>query len=167
MAIGLLALALGSCQGEPRTEAQASAEQPRQALAAATDPVNVAAAATPGQSAADYQDGAVAKYPLQSNPLAGCSLCHVDVEDQFVGSGHFPEQVGCQTCHGPSAEHLADENNEVPPDELFARGDVDRLCAECHECGRSYRAEPATDPAREPRVCTDCHSPHNLAQVTP
>jgi hypothetical protein len=95
------------------------------------------------------------RYPLQENPLAGCSLCHVDVEDEFVGSSHFAEKVGCTTCHGPSEGHLADENNEVKPDQVFARKDVDRLCGACHECGRPEKAA-----ARAP-LCTDCHGHHD------
>jgi len=105
------------------------------------------------------------KYPLQPNPLAGCSLCHVDVEDEYVGTMHFKESVGCKTCHGPSKSHLADENNEVKPDEAFARKNVDRLCSECHDCDRP-------DPIRTPKgkdkkslVCIDCHGHHDQKLV--
>jgi hypothetical protein len=104
------------------------------------------------------------RYPLQDNPLAGCSLCHVDIEDEFVVSKHFDEKIGCKTCHGPSEEHLADENNEVKPDELFARSDVDRLCGVCHDCGREEERQPTPGREGEPEVCTDCHGPHDLAR---
>jgi hypothetical protein len=101
-------------------------------------------------------------YPLQENPLAGCSLCHVDVEDEFVRTRHFKEQIGCKTCHGPSEAHLADENNEIKPDELFARKDIDELCQRCHECGRSNAAETPTNKDKQPLVCIDCHGHHTL-----
>jgi len=94
-----------------------------------------------------------------ANPLAGCTLCHVDIEDEYVGSTHYNEGVACTKCHGPSEGHLADENNEIKPDELFAREDVDRLCGVCHDCPRP---EPDKPPA-EPKVCTDCHGPHDVA----
>lgn len=102
------------------------------------------------------------KYPLQDNPLAGCPLCHVDIEDQFVGGIHFQQKVGCRTCHGPSEGHIADENNEVKPDELFARENVDRLCGRCHECSRSVPEEPELTQDGQVKVCIDCHGPHDL-----
>jgi len=101
------------------------------------------------------------KYPPQPNPLAGCSLCHVDVEDEYVGTAHFKERVGCKTCHGPSKGHLADENNEVKPDEMFARKDVDRLCAECHECDRPEATKTPKGKDQKPLVCIDCHGHHD------
>jgi hypothetical protein len=117
-------------------------------------------AATPAESSRGV--AVTMKYPLQENPLAGCSLCHVDVEDEFVRTRHFKEQIGCKTCHGPSEAHLADENNEIKPDELFARKDVDELCQRCHECGRSNVAETPTNKAKQPLVCIDCHGHHTL-----
>ena len=103
------------------------------------------------------------EYPLQENPLAGCSICHVDIEDQFVGSLHFKEKVGCKTCHGPSEGHLADENNEVKPDEVYARKDVDRLCGRCHECARPKPSDPEVAAAQRQKVCIDCHGAHDVA----
>ena len=101
------------------------------------------------------------KYPLQPNPLAGCSLCHVDVEDEYVGTEHFKESVGCKTCHGPSKGHLADENNEVKPDEMFARKNVDRLCAECHDCDRPEPTKTLKGKDKNAPVCIDCHGHHD------
>lgn len=108
----------------------------------------------------------LAKYPLQDNPLAGCSICHVDVEDEFVGNKHFEQKVGCQTCHGPSEGHLADENNEVKPDRLFTRKNVDQLCGPCHECGRPNTRDSAVGADGQPMVCTDCHGYHDLSFKT-
>lgn len=98
-------------------------------------------------------------YPLQTNPMAGCSICHVDVEDVFVGSAHFKSKIGCKTCHGPSKEHLADENNEVKPDRLPTRKDMDSFCSTCHDCSRPEMENPSA------RICTDCHGHHNPARV--
>ena len=96
---------------------------------------------------------------IEANPLGGCVACHVDVEDELNKSIHLVEEVGCVECHGPSDGHVRDENNEVPPDEVFARKDVDRLCGECHKCSRP-KVEP---PPPDHKVCTDCHQPHSLA----
>jgi len=149
-------LAAGAPAGSP--EAEANEER-----AAPHDP----ALPNPGQGDAQTAEAAdpLPEYPLQDNPLAGCSLCHVDVEDEFVGTLHFEEKVGCSTCHGPSEAHLADENNEVKPDEVFARENVDRLCGRCHECPRPKSEKLELTPAGEPKVCTDCHGPHDLAMV--
>jgi hypothetical protein len=111
----------------------------------------------------DSKPDASAEYPLQDNPLAGCSLCHVDIEDEFLGSLHFEEKVGCITCHGPSEGHVADENNEVKPDEVFARPDVDRLCERCHECSRPKPEKPELTEDGRRKVCIDCHGSHDVA----
>ena len=96
------------------------------------------------------------------NPLAGCQQCHVDIEDEYSPSLHFKEKVACTECHGPSNGHLADENNEVKPDELFARKDVDRLCGRCHECERPAEVKRIPKSSPEHKVCTDCHGHHDL-----
>ena len=108
-----------------------------------------------GQDACPSKAGAA-----DENPLAGCTMCHIDVEDEFVGGLHYNEKVGCKKCHGPSEGHVADENNEVKPDELFARKHVDRLCGTCHECPRPKEPKPA--PAEPRKVCTECHAAHEF-----
>ena len=88
-----------------------------------------------------------------------CGTCHVDVVDDFAGSLHQAEDVGCVECHGPSEGHVEDENNEVKPEEVFARADVDRLCGECHRCpDPAAKREPG--PGEKHKVCIDCHGPH-------
>ena len=94
--------------------------------------------------------------PAEPNPLAGCVQCHVDVSDKFEGGTHHREEVTCIDCHGPSEGHLADENNEVKPDEVFARADVGRLCSECHDCDRLLPDKPTA----KRKVCIDCHGSH-------
>ena len=117
--------------------------------------------------AAKPKDAPAPKPEVKKNPLAGCQQCHVDIEDEFMPSVHFEEKVACTECHGPSKGHLADENNEVKPDEIFARKDVDRLCERCHECERP--ADPKPVPSSSPgyKVCIDCHGPHDLARKEP
>ena len=129
--------------------------------AAATKAKPPAGEESPENASADTRS--TGEYPLQDNPLAGCSLCHVDVEDEFLGSKHFEEKVGCRTCHGPSEGHVADENNDVKPDEVFAREDVDQLCVFCHECSRPDKSKPVKTADGTPKVCIECHGQHNLA----
>jgi len=130
---------------------------------AVPEPVPVPVEEDPAEEDA-AEDGPVNENPTEKNPLAGCQQCHVDIEDEYAPSLHFKQKVSCKDCHGPSEGHLADENNEVKPDEVFARKDVDRLCAKCHECSRPTAAE---SPADRSKVCTDCHGPHDLARVPP
>ena len=142
-------------QHETAKSPQPDAAQPPEASSDAT-PATAEMGDAP--SAGKYPE-----YPLQDNPLAGCTLCHVDIEDEFVGSLHFEEKVGCTTCHGPSAGHAADENNEVKPDEMFARPVVDRLCEVCHECPRPEPEAPELTADGRRKVCIDCHGPHDVA----
>ncbi len=90
-----------------------------------------------------------------SDPFNGCDMCHVDAADEVVGTIHQDEGVGCVKCHGRSDEHVRDENNEVKPDRLFTRENIDKFCERCHDCERPLTSEP------EP-VCTTCHGPHTL-----
>ena len=98
----------------------------------------------------------------QGNPLAGCTMCHVDVEDRLVGSPHFESKIGCKTCHGASEGHVADENNNVKPERVFARNEVDRLCAICHDCSRPQEKRGRQRTALTEPVCIDCHGHHDL-----
>jgi formate-dependent nitrite reductase cytochrome c552 subunit len=96
----------------------------------------------------------------EKNPLAGCLQCHVNVEKKFVKSLHFKKKISCTDCHGPSQGHVADENNDVKPDQVFARKDVDRLCSKCHDCGRTITAAEKALPADKRQVCSQCHRAH-------
>jgi hypothetical protein len=98
-----------------------------------------------------------------ANPLAGCTICHVDIEKAFAGSTHERKGVGCIKCHGPSDGHVGDENNNVKPDQVFARKDVDRECGRCHACSRPA-APAAALPAAKPPVCTGCHGSHKVVR---
>jgi len=99
---------------------------------------------------------------LEEKSADGCALCHVDVADEMHGTPHHGEEIGCVDCHGESRAHVRDENNDVKPDEIFARADVDRACRECHDCSRV----PAEDtPPAARRVCTDCHGVHRFERL--
>lgn len=96
-----------------------------------------------------------------------CTTCHVDIRDQLRGGGHDKNSISCVECHGASERHARNENNDVKPDQRFARPDVDRVCGDCHECSR---AESATQTAPTTFICTDCHPAHkfpNLAAPPP
>lgn len=156
---------------EEPVDAEPAPEPPADEPAEATpgeEPAADAAPATPEEppsdqaAEAEMDEGDV----LERNPLAGCELCHVDVEDEFAPSPHFAEKVACVDCHGLSEGHAADENNEVKPDVVFNRENTDPLCEECHGCSRPEDSRPAEAPPQGPAVCTDCHGHHDLALTT-
>ena len=95
----------------------------------------------------------------EPNPLAGCVMCHVDVEYEYVGSPHFAKQMGCRQCHGPSEGHIADENNDVKPDGVFNKENVEDLCGTCHPV--SAGPELSFSSGSHALGCTDCHGYHD------
>ena len=55
--------------------------------------------------------------------------------------------------------------NEVKPDELFARKDVDRLCSECHDCSRPIPRGWSDLPLDKRQVCSECHRSHGFGKA--
>jgi len=139
----LLPAALASCRHEA-VDPPAARPAPGVTVPAARAVVQVSPAATPA-----------------ANPFGGCDTCHVDIEDEFAGTAHHAEGVGCVECHGPSDGHIADENNDVLPDRLHTRNDIDPFCTKCHECSRPPATEAQSSEAK-PKVCIDCHGAHDL-----
>lgn len=91
-----------------------------------------------------------------------CTTCHVNIRDQLRDGGHDKASISCVDCHGASERHARNENNEIKPDQVFARKDVDRVCGDCHEC---ERAASATDAAPSNFVCTECHPAHKFPNL--
>jgi hypothetical protein len=102
---------------------------------------------------------------VDENPFAGCDMCHIDIVDELAGTKHEAEGVGCIKCHGPSRSHTQDENNEVKPDMVFVREDIDMFCSGCHQCSRPPATAPSTKPLSAQMVCTDCHGVHKIRRT--
>ena len=98
--------------------------------------------------------------PAGDNPMTGCAMCHIDVDDEFADSKHKAEGIDCAVCHGLSVAHSKDENNEVKPDRMIARNEIDAFCGDCHPCTRPNAAALATQPIAKHKVCIDCHDTH-------
>jgi formylglycine-generating enzyme required for sulfatase activity len=88
-----------------------------------------------------------------------CSRCHVAQVLEWSASRHTKANTVCQTCHGPSTAHVANERNEVKPDRRPQGAAIATLCATCHTGGC-----PKT---RESANCQSCHHPHALVNPTP
>ncbi|MCZ2148926.1 MAG: cytochrome c3 family protein [Bryobacterales bacterium] len=85
-----------------------------------------------------------------------CSRCHVVQVLEWSASKHPAAGTGCQSCHGKSEGHVANERNEVKPDRL-PHGDreVALLCASCHAAGCPKTSKTSG--------CSSCHHAHALS----
>jgi hypothetical protein len=92
--------------------------------------------------------------------MGWCMTCHIDVRDEVAGGAHEKNDVSCGECHGASERHARDENNDIKPDQVFARRDVDEACGDCHACSRPAAIATASSDL----VCTDCHAAHKFAR---
>ena len=99
--------------------------------------------------------------PPNRPALSGCVVCHVDVADEIKGSLHEKGGIGCTTCHGHSKAHVQDENNEVKPDRVFPRHEIDPFCTGCHLDSCAHAQTKHLGPPATPRkTCANCHGAH-------
>jgi len=86
----------------------------------------------------------------------GEESCHKTIYSIWKGSGH--KTVNCETCHGPSEEHVSNVRISPTP-----ANDSRDFCGLCH-FKRAARPEgfPQIDPEihGENLKCTYCHNPH-------
>ncbi len=135
----------------------------------------VAAMAAPPLSLDGYRDEKLPEAPHDSAGLEGinenCFVCHGNYRTEAMVLSHAKEKVGCVKCHGPSLPHQRDEDHRTPPDKMYGRDDVDKMCQDCHEehdvpavkvLNRwRERCPQRTEPKEI--VCTDCHNEHRLS----
>jgi hypothetical protein len=106
-----------------------------------------------------FRTGAIADNQTRSPLYAGrdaCAECHGEVAEALAGDAH--SGVGCESCHGALATHVADPDASKP-----ALPDASGLCALCHqELAARPAGHPQVDVAAhaEGEACTDCHAPH-------
>jgi formylglycine-generating enzyme required for sulfatase activity len=86
-----------------------------------------------------------------------CSRCHVVSVLEWQISAHVAAGTNCQSCHGPSAAHVANERNEVSPDRIPRGTAADGLCSTCHTQGCPSTMQTAN--------CLDCHNQHSLTKT--
>lgn len=108
----------------------------------------------PASQAATATDALDTRRP-QFKQAGVCARCHVISVLEWGISGHVAAETNCQSCHGPSRPHVANERNEIKPDRL-PRGaqSIKRLCFECHEAG-------CPNTLKVDR-CHECHHVHAL-----
>ena len=99
-----------------------------------------------------------------------CYVCHLNFKFEELAARHAAAGVGCQTCHGPSDAHIADESwswggKGTPPDRMYPRDKINESCLHCHKSTLSRQAEHQkilSRPVQTNTVCTDCHGNHRL-----
>jgi len=112
--------------------------------------------------------------PTRPSGYAGsetCKTCHEDVYKQhFENTPHFKTTLkdghGCESCHGPGAEHVAGggDVSKIISFKNLSRQDSSARCLSCH--GESHeQAHYAQSPHANNDVgCLDCHSPHHAQE---
>ncbi len=97
-----------------------------------------------------------------------CQVCHLNFDTEPLADVHAKVGVGCDDCHGESLEHADDEDNDTPPDIMFAKDEINDACmhTNCHP-----RVELEKEAGHRPffakvdvenKYCTDCHGEHRL-----
>ena len=88
-----------------------------------------------------------------------CARCHVVSVLEWGISGHRIAATTCQSCHGRSAGHVANERNEIKPQRLPRGANIaGQLCLTCHKKGC-----PET---QKVQTCQQCHHVHALIHPT-
>jgi len=110
--------------------------------------------------------------PREAADNSFCYVCHLNYENEKekLVTVHEPEGVGCETCHGMSAQHSQDEDSLVPPDVIFASNKVASFCIQCHEKRDLLEGDEAHEKffagETEPdKTCTNCHDMKHSLKV--
>ena len=93
--------------------------------------------AAPPLSLDGYRDEKLPEAPHDSASLDGinenCFVCHGNYRTEPLVLSHSKKKVGCIQCHGQSLPHQRDEDHRTPPDKMYGREGVDKMCQACHE----------------------------------
>ena len=81
-----------------------------------------------------------------------CYVCHINYTDEKLNAVHTAVGVGCETCHGISDTHSADEDGLLAPDIMWPTRRINRRCMTCHSRD-SLLAKPK--PAAQHRAVLD------------
>ena len=141
------------CRNAPLEEASTSA--PSESEPVVDDNASTKVAANEVGAEASTSVVAVAESSNVDMPQAGvCSRCQLVSVLVWDGSEHVDAGTSCQECHGTSAGHVANERNEVKPDQLPRGEAIAGLCSDCHEDGCPETSKVAD--------CQSCHHVHAL-----
>jgi hypothetical protein len=97
----------------------------------------------------------IAARPVSFAGHQTCETCHSEVLDVKAKGKHA--RVGCESCHGPLANHADDLS--ITPQKL----DVAVLCVRCHEASTAkpkWFPQVASEDHSSGVPCDTCHQPH-------
>jgi DmsE family decaheme c-type cytochrome len=137
----------------------------------------VAAGPAQGQSKDSSQEKAAAA-PSQNSGYAGaeaCKTCHEEIYNGWERTPHWktmlntkggPSHQGCEGCHGPAANHVADpsDTSGLFRFEKATAKEVNDRCLTCHASGSKQMHAINSVHARNDVSCTSCHSPHHAVE---
>jgi DmsE family decaheme c-type cytochrome len=112
--------------------------------------------------------------PADAAQYAGsdvCMTCHEDVyKKQFADTPHFQttkkDGQGCESCHGPGAEHVAGggDKTKIVRFADLSRSESSKRCLECHGEAHAQRHFGSSAHSGNDVGCLDCHSPHHAKE---
>ena len=127
---------------------------------AAAAPVSTAPATSVPSSAASAYAGAGA-----------CSTCHAAEYKSWKNSAHWNQTYkeggiakhGCEDCHGPAADHVADpsDTSKLFLFEKASTKDINQRCLTCHASGTEHMNAINSEHSKSNVSCISCHSPHH------
>jgi len=110
--------------------------------------------------------------PVDASQYVGsdtCMGCHEDVyKNQFEGTPHIQTTKknghGCESCHGPGAEHVAGGGDKTKIIRFadIPRAEASQRCLECHGESNAHHKFRTSAHAGNDVGCLDCHSPHHF-----
>jgi DmsE family decaheme c-type cytochrome len=126
--------------------------------------------AVPAWSVNERKEGAAAASPAETAQYTGsdvCKTCHEELYTKsFEHTPHFKTTLkdghGCESCHGPGAEHVAgggDVSKIIRFKEL-SRQQASGRCLSCHGDSNGQAHFSSSAHASNDVGCLDCHSPH-------
>ena len=139
--------------------------------------LTIAAGPARGQ-ATDSSQGKAAAASSVNSGYAGaeaCKTCHEEIYNGWERTPHWkttlnaaggPSHQGCEGCHGPAANHVADPSNTsgLFRFEKAAAKEINDRCLTCHSSGTQQMHAINSLHAQNEVSCTSCHSPHHAVE---
>jgi DmsE family decaheme c-type cytochrome len=114
------------------------------------------------------QDKKPAEAASQYAGSEACKTCHEDIYKKgFEATPHFKTTLkdghGCESCHGPGAEHVAGggDKSKIFTFKGATREQISQRCLACHQYGEEHANFDRSQHKINDVTCTECHSPHH------
>jgi DmsE family decaheme c-type cytochrome len=118
----------------------------------------------------ETKSAAATPSPVEYAGVDACKACHEGAYKSFETTAHFKTTKegghGCESCHGPAAEHIAGggEVSKIVCFDRLTRPEANARCLSCHAQKHEQRRFATSAHASSDVGCLDCHSPHHATQ---